>query len=144
MADVVPTGRELEALKVLWARGKATVREIYQELKPRGGESELAYTTVLSLLQTMEQKGLVGHEAEGKAYAYYPRVRRDRVERRLAGGFLDQVFDGALGEYVARALQSRRPSLEELEGLERMISEAKQQARRRGEGEEDAKKGGAR
>ena len=71
MADAVPTGRELEALKVLWDRGKATVREIYQEMKPQGGEGELAYTTVLSLLQTMEQKGLVGHESAGKAYLYF-------------------------------------------------------------------------
>ena len=69
MTNNVPTGRELEALKVLWVRGKATVREIYQEMKP-AGEGELAYTTVLSLLQTMEQKGLVGHEPAGKVYAY--------------------------------------------------------------------------
>jgi len=132
MSETLPTGRELEALKVIWSRGKATVREIYGELRPRDGE--LAYTTVLSLLQTMEQKGLVGHESVGKAYAYYAKVRRDSVFRRLAGGFLDQVFDGALGEYVARALQSRRPSVEELESLERMIADVKQQAMRRGEG----------
>ncbi len=130
---MLPTGRELEALKVLWSKGKATVREVYAELRPRDGE--LAYTTVLSLLQTMEQKGLVGHEAAGKAYSYFPKVRRDTVFRRLAGGFLDQVFDGALGEYVARALQSRRPSLEELERLERMIAEAKRETGRRVEDE---------
>jgi predicted transcriptional regulator len=130
MTDHVPTGRELEALKVLWLRGKATVREIYQELKPRGGESDLAYTTILSLLQTMEQKGLVGHEAAGKAYTYFARVQRESTFRNLAAGFLEQVFDGALGEYVERALQSRRPSLQELEELERMIAEAKKDARR--------------
>ena len=129
MADVVPTARELEALKVLWRRGRATVREIYEELEPR--KSEPAYTTVLSLLQTMEQKGLVGHESAGRSYTYYAKVRRDSVFRKLAGGFLDQVFDGAMGEYVARALQSRRPSLEELEELEAMIAEAKKRARER-------------
>ena len=129
MTDNVPTGRELEALKVLWAQGKATVREIYQEMRPSGGDGDLAYTTVLSLLQTMEQKGLVGHESAGKAYAYFPLVQRESTFRKLAGGFLDQVFDGALGEYVARALQSRRPSLQELDELERMIGEAKKKAR---------------
>jgi BlaI family penicillinase repressor len=71
MTDNVPTGRELvEALKVLWVRGKATVREIYQEMKPPDGEGDLAYTIVLSSLQTMEQKWLVGHEPAGKVYAY--------------------------------------------------------------------------
>jgi BlaI family penicillinase repressor len=128
MSESLPTGRELEALKVLWERGTASVREIYQELRPRDGEGELAYTTVLSLLQTMEQKGLVGHESAGKAYRYFARAQREPTFRRLAGGFLDQVFDGALNEYVARALQSRRPSLAELEELERMIAEAKRQS----------------
>src|SRR4051812_31933959 len=126
MPEPLPTSRELEALKVLWSRGKATVREIYQELRPRDGD--LAYTTVLSLLQTMEQKGLVGHEAAGKAYAYYPKVRREQGYRGLAGGVLDPGFDGALGEYVAGALRSRRHSLEELEALERMIAEARREA----------------
>src|SRR5262249_9749646 len=129
MADPVPTARELEALKVLWRRGGATGREIYQELKPR--ESELAYTTALSLLQTMEQKGLVDHESAGKAYIYRAKVRRERVFRTLAGSFLDQVFDGAMGEYVARALQSRKPSVAELEELEVMITEAKKLAQAR-------------
>jgi predicted transcriptional regulator len=131
MTDVLPTGRELEALKVLWDKGKATVREIYQEMRPREGEGELAYTTVLSLLQTMEQKGLVGHTSAGKAYLYHAVVPRDRTFRTLAGSFLDQVFDGALGEYLARALQSKRPSFEELEELEAMIAEAKQKTRGR-------------
>jgi BlaI family transcriptional regulator, penicillinase repressor len=140
MADAVPTGRELEALKVLWERGKATVRELYQEMKPRDGEGELAYTTVLSLLQTMEQKGLVGHEAAGKAYLYFALAQRDSTFRSLAGSFLDQVFDGALGEYVARALQSRRPSLAELEQIETMIAEAKKKSRPRAE----LKEGGSR
>lgn len=126
MPEIVPTPRELEALKVLWRDGPATVREVYQGLSPRDGE--LAYTTVLSLLQTMEQKGLVGHESAGKAYAYFAKVRRDSVFRKLAGGFLDQVFDGAMGEYVARALQSRKSSVAELEELETMIVEAKKLA----------------
>jgi predicted transcriptional regulator len=130
MADVVPTGRELEALKVLWDRGRATVREIYQALKPQG--EELAYTTVLSLLQTMEQKGLVGRELVGKAHTYFARARRDSTFRKLAGSFLDRVFDGAVDQYLVRALESRRPSVEELEELEKMIGEAKRAARERG------------
>ena len=65
MSDVTPTARELEALKVLWRLRRDTVREIYGELETKDGE--LAYTTALSLLQTMEQKGLVGHESAGKA-----------------------------------------------------------------------------
>ncbi len=128
--DAVPTARELEALKVLWDRGRATVREIYQELEPNDGE--LAYTTALSLLQTMEQKGLVGKETLGKAHVYYPRVRRDSTLKKMAGSFLDRVFDGAVDQYLVRALESRRPSIDELEELERMILEAKRRAAGRG------------
>lgn len=130
MVEVIPTPRELQALKVLWKLERATVRHIYQELRPADGE--LAYTTVLSLMQTMEQKGLVGRENQGKAHIYYPKLARERTCRVLAGSFLDQVFDGAMSEYVCRALESRRPSVEELEELERMIAEAKKQARSRG------------
>ena len=129
MIDLKPTPRELEALKVLWARGRATVREVHDELK--SGEGKLAYTTALSLLQTMEEKGLVGHESAGKAYTYFASVPRDAVLGRLAGGFLADVFDGAMGEYVARAIQSRPPSVAELEELESMIAEAKAEARTR-------------
>lgn len=128
MTDCVPTERELQALKILWDQGKATVREIWERL--RAEDQRLAYTTVLSLLQVMEQKGLAGHEIAGKAYAYFAKVQRGQTFRALATGFLDKVFDGALDEYLVHALGTRRVSAEELERLERRIAEAKRQARR--------------
>ncbi|MBX3434834.1 MAG: BlaI/MecI/CopY family transcriptional regulator [Pirellulales bacterium] len=118
-----PTDRELEALKVLWDRGEATVRDLCDALNERG--ADLAYTTVLSLLQVMEQKGLVAHRRDGKAYVYSPLVERDRTFRELAGGFLDRVFDGAVGEYLVHALESRKLSAGELDELETMIAAAK-------------------
>ena len=130
MAELVPTDRELEALKILWQRGRATVREIWSTLSQT--ESVLAYTTVLSLMQTMEQKGLVGHEPVGRAYVYFAKVARDNTFQTLVSGFIDRVFDGAMDEYLVHALQSRRPSLQELDQLEKMIAEAKRRSRRRG------------
>jgi len=127
MPEVVPTERELQALKVLWQLGPATVREICDAIDGQG--DRLAYTTVLSLLQVMETKGLVGHTAEGKVYTYFPRVRREPTFRRLAKGFLETVFDGAMDEYVMRALESRRLSSDEISRLEQMIAAAKDQAR---------------
>lgn len=130
MSEVSPTPRELEALKVLWREGPATVREVHEGMGTR--EAGLAYTTVLSLLQTMEKKGLVGHEPSGKAYAYFARVRRDDVLGRLAAGFLDQVFDGSLVDYVARVLRSRKPDEAVLEEIGRLVAEAKEAARGKG------------
>lgn len=127
MKGPVPTDRELEALKILWEHGQATVRDIWRQLNHT--ETELAYTTVLSLMQSMEQKGLVGHEPAGRAYAYFAKVQRDSTFQRLATRFLDKVFDGAMDEYLVHALQSRHPSRQELDRLEQMISEAKRCSR---------------
>ena len=127
--ETIPTDRELEALKVLWRCGEATVREIFDRLNQSG--AKLAYTTILSLLQVMEQKGLVRHRQSGKAYLYIAEIERDRTFRTLAGGFLEKVFDGAMDEYLVHALQSRRPSAEELDRLEKMISEARTRSKRR-------------
>ena len=140
MAPVTPTDRELEALKVLWQRGEATVRDLADAMnacaKHRGSD-ELAYTTVLSLLQVMEQKGLVGHRREGKAYVYFPRVEQQSTFRRLADSFLEKVFDGAVDEYLVHALESKRLSSAELDQLEAMLAAARERAkkpRRKGDG----------
>lgn len=121
-----PTDRELEALKVLWDRGEATVRDICDAMNARG--AELAYTTVLSLLQVMEQKGLVSHRRDGKAYIYLPLVDRDQTFRTMAGGFLERVFDGAVDEYLVHALESRPLKPEQLDELQAMIDAARKRA----------------
>ncbi len=126
MADVQPTDRELEALKVLWDRGEATVRDVCDALNAAG--EELAYTTVLSLLQVMEQKGLVTHRSEGKAYIYLPAIEREKTLRQLAAGFLERVFDGALDEYLVHALGKRKISVSELDQLEAMLAQAREKA----------------
>jgi len=128
MTDLQPTERELEALKVLWDKGEATVREVCDALNSAG--EDLAYTTVLSLLQVMEQKGLVDHRREGKAYVYLPRIERDTTLGKLAAGFLERVFDGSLDEYLVHALGSRSVSKAELSVLEAMLAEAKQSSNR--------------
>ena len=134
MTEPIPSDRELEALKILWQRETATVREICDLLNRC--EDELAYTTVLSLMQVMERKGLVGHRRVGKAYTYYAKVHRNCTFRKLAEDFLDRVFDGAVDEYLVHALRSRSVSAAELKRLENMVAEAKGrggQRRKKGE-----------
>ena len=135
MPSDTPTDRELEALKVLWERGEATVRELADALnegaKQQGGD-ELAYTTVLSLLQVMEQKGLVGHRREGKAYVYVPLAEQKSTFRQLAGSFLEKVFDGAVDEYLVHALESKRLSAAELDELDAMLAAARERTAKRG------------
>jgi BlaI family penicillinase repressor len=126
-----PTDRELDALKVLWDRGEATVRDVFDAMNARG--ADLAYTTVLSLLQVMEQKGLVSHRRDGKAYVYLPLIERTQTFRQIAGGFLERVFDGAVDEYLVHALESRPLDAKQLDELQAMIDAA----RRRAEGVSD-------
>src|SRR4051812_28976261 len=134
MAATPPTDRELEALKVLWARGEATVRDLADEMNAGaqpGGDDELAYTTVLSLLQVMEQKGLVRHRRQGKAYVYVPRAERQSTIRRMASSFLEKVFDGAVDEYLVHALESKRLSPDELDELQAMLAAARERSAKR-------------
>jgi predicted transcriptional regulator len=105
------------------------VRELWQALA--ADDARLAYTTVLSLLQVMEQKGLVRHRAEGKTYVYAARVERASTFRSLADGFLSRVFDGAVDEYLVHALAGRRPSDEELDRLEQLIAAARGKRRKK-------------
>ncbi len=109
------------------------MREITAAINGRG--QSLAYTTVLSLLQVMEQKGLVGHEASGKVYSYFPRVERDAIYRTLAGGFLERVFDGAMDEYLVHALESKPIWPADLGRLEALIAVDKQARVKRGNSE---------
>ena len=132
MTALSPTERELEALKVLWRKRQATVRDVWRALSDT--DRELAYTTTLSLMQVMEKKGFIGHRAEGKAYVYFPKVEQDSVFKRLAASFLDRVFDGAVDKYLMHALQGKRPSDEELDRLTQMITDAKSLSRRKSKG----------
>lgn len=129
-----PSDRELEALKVLWDRGEITVRDLADAMNENAasqGDDRLAYTTVLSLLQVMEQKGFVDHRREGKAYVYFPKIPRQSTVRRLASTFLEKVFDGAVDEYLVHALESKRLSSAELDQLEAMLAAARERATKR-------------
>ena len=116
-----PTGRELEILKVLWARGPCSVKAVHADLAGAG----LAYNTVQTLLRIMETKGLVGHHAEGRTFIYAPRYSRDESASR----FLDRVFDGAASEIVLSLLREERISAEELDRIRAMIDEARRRPR---------------
>lgn len=94
------TDRELEVMNILWDEGSATVKEARKVV----GE-DTPYTSVLSIFQTLEQKGHVRHEREGRAYRYYPLVEREEAGRRALSYVLDRLYQGKpeelLGTLVA-------------------------------------------
>ena len=121
------TDRELEIMKVLWARGQASVREVQEDLNRLAGP--VAYSTVQTLLNIMEdKKGLVRHVVEGRTFVYIPKKSSERTIGELTRRFVDRVFDGALDRVMVALLGSKSPTPEELDRLRAMIDEAQQQS----------------
>ena len=127
------TDRELEILKVLWAHGKASVREVQEDLNKTTGP--VAYSTVQTLLNIMEEKkGLVRHVVEGRTFVYIPKKSSEKTIRDLTKRFVDRVFDGALDRVMVALIDTKAPSPEEFDRLRAMIDEAQRQAEQKQEG----------
>ncbi len=121
------TDRELEIMKILWARGRANVREVQEDLNRATGP--VAYSTVQTLLNIMEdKKGSVRHVVEGRTFVYIPKKSSERTVKELTRRFVDRVFDGALDRVMVALLGSKSPTPEELDRLRAMIDEAQQQS----------------
>jgi len=116
-----PSEREIQILKALWRLGEASVREALDVLAPNG---ELAFNTVQTQLRIMEDKGLVTHRESGRTFIYRALYTREEESSR----FLDKVFDGAVQDLVLTLLKSKKIDAEELDALEKLISDSKQTA----------------
>jgi predicted transcriptional regulator len=112
------TDRELDVMGVLWERGAATVAEV-QEALP----DELAYTTVLTVLRTLEEKGHVGHEEAGRAYRYHALVDREAAGRSAVGRLVRKVFRGSPELLLTELVSDRKLSAEQLRRLRRLLEE---------------------
>ena len=113
-----PTTGELEVLKVLWDRGPSTVREVMDVLHE---EHPRAYTSVMSLLAVMAEKGLLVREPRGRAFVYRPKNDRGRTLRRMLGDLLGRAFEGSTSQLVAHLLDQTKPSAKELDEIRRAI-----------------------
>ncbi|MHB8405200.1 MAG: BlaI/MecI/CopY family transcriptional regulator [Gammaproteobacteria bacterium] len=115
-----PTETELEILSVLWQLGPSTVRQVHETLERHG----LAYTTVLSMLQIMYQKGLVSRDDSERAHVYKPALSKHQTQRQILGKLLHRVFEGSATELVMQALGSAKPaSAEEISKIRARLDE---------------------
>jgi predicted transcriptional regulator len=113
-----PTETELQVLGLLWENGPATARQVLEQLpdrKPR------AYTTVLTILQVMEKKGLVDHTTEGKTHVYRARVKRQPVLGKLLRGLTRNAFSGRPSSVVQCLLESDNVGQTELAEIRRLL-----------------------
>ena len=110
------TGRELDVMAVLWEKGSGTVTEVREALS-----EEFAYTTVLSVLRTLEDKGYVKHITEGKAHRYLPTVEPDIAGRSALTRILDTMFAGSPELLLTQLVSDRRLDKKKLKQLRALL-----------------------
>ena len=125
---------ELEVLTELWNEEPATVRQVLTRLRARG--RRLAYTTVLTFLTRLEQKGFVTSDKSGLAYVYRAAVSRERVQQSRLKSLLQELYDGAAGSLALQLVRNERLSADEVAELARLIDKLDGKAKRRGKKKE--------
>lgn len=114
--------QELAIMKVVWRLKDVSVREVYETLRER---RPVAYTTVMTMMNTLEGKGYLKKELDGRAFRYRPAVPERRVVTRMVKEFVERVFDGSTAPLLAHLVTSTELSDEEREELRRLIDGAK-------------------
>jgi BlaI family transcriptional regulator, penicillinase repressor len=112
------TDLELEIMKVIWERDSATVREVYEQLLPH---RKIAYTTVLTMMGVLEQKGRVTREAGERAYIYHPTEPRSEVVGSMVTDFIRRVFNGSAKPLLVHLAENREIRQEHLDEISKLL-----------------------
>lgn len=121
-----PTPAELEVLQIIWERGPSTVREVMNVLnkqRPR------AYTSVMSLMNVMAEKGLLVQKPKGRAFVYKAKVTREKTLTSMVRDLLNRAFDGSASALVTHLLQHAKPTAEELDEIRKAITDFQRKER---------------
>jgi predicted transcriptional regulator len=113
-----PTEGELELLTILWERGQATVRELFEAVNQ---QRPVVYTGVLKLLQIMAEKGLVERDETERAHVYRAAIAKADTERRFVRELSDRFFSGSAAQLALRALEMESASEEELDEIRKLL-----------------------
>ncbi|HJW34587.1 MAG TPA: BlaI/MecI/CopY family transcriptional regulator [Holophagaceae bacterium] len=122
MSDPRPTEGELAILRVLWAQGACTVREVHEALSQT---KDTAYTTVLKMMTIMADKGLLARDESERSHRYAALHPEPVVQASLLRDLMHRAFGGSALQLVQRAIDGEGASTEELDAIGRMIAEAK-------------------
>jgi predicted transcriptional regulator len=115
-----PTPAELEVLQILWTEGSATVRQVMEKLdaqRPRG------YTTVMSLMDVMHDKGLLKRKPQGRAFIYSAKADQSKTLKQMLGDLLGRAFEGSSSSLVTHLLDHASPNEEELREIRKAIEQ---------------------
>jgi BlaI family transcriptional regulator, penicillinase repressor len=115
------TPRELDIMGVLWELGEATVTEVRDRIDP-----DLAYTSISSMIRTLELKGYVAHRrGEGKTHIYYPAVDPETAGESVLGRILDKVYGGSPIKLLAHLVDQRKLSEKEIARMRELLKQPK-------------------
>src|SRR5260370_20444724 len=124
------TGQELEIMKIVWERGTATVRDVYEALLAR---RKVAYTTVMTMMKILEQKGHLKRTVVDRAYVYRAAQPKGQVIGAMVREFVNRVFNGAAEPLLVHLVEEHNLSREDLEEISRLREESRDAARGRKE-----------
>ena len=117
------TRGEEEIMQILWRLGDAVVSEIIE----RTSEPHPKYTTVATFLKILENKGFVGHKAEGKSHRYYPVLAKEDYAQTVMSSMLSNYFDGSLSQLVSFFSERENISVEEMDNILEIIRKSEKQ-----------------
>ena len=120
------TPLELEIMHILWDAGPSTVSEVQPKLN-----SELAYTTVMTMLNVLLRKGKVKRVQDGRAFRYRPTVTRRKATGSALEDLIKRVFGGSTEALLMTLVDGRRITSKELEALSRQVAEAEQKEQKK-------------
>ena len=126
MKNKKPTRSELEILSVLWKKGEATVREVFEAINLQKNTS---YTTILKLMQIMFEKGLVERNEEKRAHIYKAKIKQNETGKQMLNEVMDKVFGGSALKLVQQVLENETTSAEEMTEIRKMIEQAEREAK---------------
>jgi BlaI family transcriptional regulator, penicillinase repressor len=120
VTNVHLTQRELDIMGVLWELGEGTVTEVRDRVDP-----DLAYTSISSMIRTLELKGFVSHRrGEGKTHVYFPVIAPEAAGESALGRVLDKIYGGSPIKLLAHLVQQKRLSAKELERMRELLKKA--------------------
>jgi predicted transcriptional regulator len=120
-ASATLTGAELEIMHIVWNLEQATVRDVYEALLKR---RKVAYTSVMTMMKILEQKGHLKKKQHDRAYVYQPARPRSQVLAAMVRDFVDRVFQGVARPLLVHLVEDRRLSRDDLAEIERLLKKS--------------------
>ena len=114
------TPQELAIMKVVWSRDKATVRDVYEAMREK---RTIAYTTVMTMMRILEEKGYLKKTLVDRAHVYKPAQRRQQVIGAMVRDFLDRVFDGASDSLLVHLAKDNKLTEKQRRIVKQLIEE---------------------